>query len=101
MVRLEKGGAPMVETELESLKKDLAALSKEVADLRAEVTAMGEAFKFVADDTTDHIKVLYGHVHNHLMPVVDKVLPRYAAAKKQIDSFIRRHEGPKGPKKIR
>ena len=91
----------MVETELESLKKDLAALSKEVADLRAEVTAMGEAFKFVADDTTEHIKVFYEHIHNHLMPVVDKVLPRYAAAKKQIDAFIQRHEGPKGPKKIR
>ena len=90
----------MAETELESLKKDVAALSQLVDELRAELSAHGGVFLSESSNTTQHIKVFHNQIRYYLMPLVNKVLPGYEATRKQIDSFLQRHNGPKDPTKI-
>jgi len=93
----------MAETELESLKKDVAALSKEVAYLRARIDSVGEALMNESTNSTQHFKAIYRYIadiHDYLMPVLHKVFPNYQAAKKQIDLFMEKHGAPKNSKKI-
>jgi predicted nucleic acid-binding Zn-ribbon protein len=93
----------MAETELESLKRDVAALNKTVAELRARIDSVGQALMNESTNNTQHFKAIYRYIadiHDYLMPILHKVFPNYKAAKKQIDAFMEQYGAPKNSKKI-
>lgn len=70
---------------------DIAALRKEIEALRAEVADVSAAIKSESSNTTQHINAIYryiGDMHDYVMPILHKVFPNYAEAKKEVDTFI-------------
>jgi hypothetical protein len=75
----------MDEEQLLEMKKQIEALRVQYADLR-------EAFDMEVDNTTMHVKSIYQYIasiHEYLMPVVQRVFPGLAEAKKQLDALVK------------
>ena len=83
---------------------DITILKREVETLRAEIVDLRHALFAETDNNTHHFRMVYRYIadiHDYLMPVVHKVFPGYAAAKKQIDTFMESYGTPIDPKKSR
>jgi hypothetical protein len=84
--------------------EEIVALRKEIETLRAQIVDVREALFAETDNNTHHFRMVYRYIadiHDYLMPVVHKVFPGYAAAKKQIDTFMESYGTPIDPKKSR
>jgi len=106
-------GISMAETELDLLKKEVAALTEKVAELKAELLAVVTALEqhrdtttpqiaqlrydldFMAkesmrvnDDTTDHLTTIYRSLGEYMYPAFNKLFPDYEVVKGQIEKII-------------
>jgi hypothetical protein len=66
------------------LENRTARLQAQVADLMAASKVQVEAYKYQVDSTADHII----EIHDLLWPLVHRVFPGFAKAKKQIDAIV-------------
>ena len=80
------------------LEAELDALRKRTAALEARVEDLSKGLAIHAQDYDEHLTATYQHIaeiHDLLMPVVHKVFPGFAAARKQISAFMRGREDKK------
>ena len=76
---------------------EITALKKDIETLRAEIADVRDALKAETVNVTHHVGAIYQYIrdiHEYLMPIVHKVFPGYAAAKKQIDAFMKSYSRP-------
>ena len=66
------------------LENRTARLQAQVSDLMAAAKVQVEAYKYQTDSTADHII----EIHDLLWPLVHRVFPGFARAKKQIDAIV-------------
>jgi len=94
----------MSNDEIASLKNEVTALNKKIADMQAEIDDIGKALMRETTNNTQHYGAIYRYIadiHDYLMPILHKVFPNYQAAKKQIDAFMEHYGVPKDARKIR
>jgi hypothetical protein len=82
----------------------LSRIEKEIAQLRAEIADVRNAFKLECEDTTDHIRFINANIKkinlhlvtagNHLTRLLFKVMPEYASTRLQVDAIVERGSRP-------
>jgi hypothetical protein len=73
-------------------EEQLLEMRKQIETLRVQYADLREALNMEVDNTTMHIQSIYRYIasiHEYLMPVVQKVFPGLAAAKKQLDALVK------------
>ena len=71
----------------------IAALEREVSDLKARVQDLFDALKLECESTTKHFgrfDELLAEVIDYLMPVVHKTFPGIGRGKREIEEFLKR-----------
>ena len=75
-------------------EEKIAALEKEVADLKAMVADIFDALKLESSSTTE----MFTEIIDYLMPVVHKVFPKIAEGQSEIAAFLKRRRSSSGGK---
>ena len=78
----------MADAELDLLKKEVAALTAKVAELRYDLDFMGKEFMRMNEDTTGHFSTIYDRLGEYMYPAFNQLFPEYETVKGQIEKII-------------